>query len=42
MSVSFSPDGKALVSGSLDNTIKLWDVQTGKEITTLNGHDFPV
>jgi energy-coupling factor transporter ATP-binding protein EcfA2 len=38
-SVSFSPDGKTLVSGSDDNTIKLWNVETGKEIRTLKGHD---
>jgi len=37
-SVSFNPDGKTLASGSRDETIKLWDVQTGKEITTLRGH----
>ena len=38
-SVSFSPDGKTLASGSIDKTIKLWDVETGKQITTLLGHD---
>ncbi len=29
-SVSFSPDGKMLVSGSADGTIKVWDVQPAK------------
>ncbi|MCT7964076.1 hypothetical protein NG791_25695 [Laspinema sp. D1] len=38
-SITFSPDGKTLASGSLDTTIKLWDVETGKEIQTLTGHD---
>ncbi|HAX85896.1 MAG TPA: type IV secretion protein Rhs [Cyanobacteria bacterium UBA11370] len=37
-SVSFSPDGKTLASASGDKTIKLWDVATGKQITTLKGH----
>ncbi|GCA74180.1 protein TolB [Microcystis aeruginosa NIES-2520] len=38
-SVNFSLDGKTLVSGSWDNTIKLWNVETGQEIRTLKGHD---
>jgi WD40 repeat protein len=38
LSVSFSPDGKTLASGSFDNSIKLWDITTGKEIRTLQGH----
>jgi WD40 repeat protein len=33
--VAFSPDGKTLASGSFDNTIRFWDVASGKEQTTL-------
>ena len=39
-SVSFSPDGTLLASGSRswDDTIILWDVATRKRIATLEGH----
>ncbi len=37
-----SPDGKTLASGSFDKTIKLWNLETGKEIHTLTGHDYAV
>jgi WD40 repeat protein len=37
-SVTFMPDGKTVLSGSLDNTLKLWDIETGQEIHTLSGH----
>ena len=38
LSVAFAADGKMLASGSDDQTIRLWDVATGKEIRQLNGH----
>ncbi|MFH0883816.1 MAG: hypothetical protein V2A56_12575, partial [bacterium] len=37
-SVTFSPDGATLASGSYDNTIKLWRVSDGSLIRTLRGH----
>jgi WD40 repeat protein len=38
LSVSFSPDGGTLASGSLDATVRLWDVATGTERRVLKGH----
>ena len=35
---TFSSDGKSLVSGSDDTTVKLWDVQTGGVVKTFHGH----
>ena len=32
-SVAFSPDGTRVVSGSDDNTVKIWDSQTGTEVS---------
>jgi WD40 repeat protein len=38
-SVCFSPDGKTVLSGSYDKTIKLWNVETGTCIRTFEGHN---
>ena len=36
--MAFSPDGRYALSGSWDKTLKLWDINTGKEIRTFRGH----
>lgn len=33
-----TPNGKTIISGSDDNTIKLWDIETGECLKTLKGH----
>lgn len=37
--VAFSPDGRFLLSGSMDGTVILWDVESGRKLRTLAGHD---
>ena len=32
-SVAISADGKRVVSGSKDTTVKIWDVETGTEVS---------
>src|SRR5262249_28351117 len=46
-SVAFAPDGRLLATGSLDNTVRLWDVSTSTEgrqaggglLQPLRGHE---
>jgi hypothetical protein len=37
-SIDFSPDGRFIVSGSGDNTGRIWDITSCKEIAQLEGH----
>jgi WD40 repeat protein len=36
--VAIAPDGNTAISASGDNTLKIWDTQTGTEVRTLIGH----
>ena len=36
--VVFSQDGRKIASGSQDNTVRLWDAETGEHLKTLVGH----
>jgi WD40 repeat protein/serine/threonine protein kinase len=41
-SVAFSPDGQRIVTGSWDQTAKVWEAASGKELRTLKGHSAQV
>jgi WD40 repeat protein len=36
--VAFSPDGTRIVTGSFDQTVRIWDTATGTELKVLAGH----
>jgi len=37
-SVAFSPDGNRIVSGSDDESVRVWDAETGEQLRELQGH----
>jgi len=37
--VAVSPDGKYVLTGSLDNTARLWEAASGREIRSFTGHN---
>ncbi|KAJ1477602.1 hypothetical protein T484DRAFT_1820690 [Baffinella frigidus] len=42
LSVSFSPDGKRVVSGSNDTLVKIWNAETGQEgARTRSSYPYP-
>jgi WD40 repeat protein len=40
--VAVTSDGKQVISGSADNTLKVWNLETGEELFTLRGHTLPI
>jgi small GTP-binding protein len=42
LNLAFDPLGGVLAGGSADNTVKLWEAQSGKLLRTLRGHQSPV
>ena len=36
--MAVTPDGQRAVSASWDNTLKVWDLDSGRELRTLEGH----
>ena len=41
-SVAFTPDGGRAVSAGVDESLRLWDLETGRELAALLGHQGPV
>src|SRR5262249_62311824 len=37
--LAVSPDGQLLASGGIDRTVRVWDVEDGRERGLLQGHD---
>ena len=37
--IALSPNGKTIAAGSSDGVVRLWDIETGKVLVKLTGHD---
>ena len=37
-SVAYGPDGRRVLSGSWDKTVRVWGAETGQELLSLKGH----
>ena len=35
---AFSPDGRRVLTGAVDDTLRLWEIETGRCVRTLRGH----
>ena len=42
VAAAFSPDGQRIVTGSYDQTAKVWEAASGRELLTLKGHSAPI
>ena len=40
--VAVTPDGNRAISASLDRTLRVWDLESGQSLYTLEGHKSPV
>ena len=40
--MAVTPDGRYIVSGSWDQTVRVWERDTGKEVQKLTGHQILV
>jgi WD40 repeat protein len=39
LSVAITPDGRRIVSGSDDETVRVWDTSSGAQLAVLRGHE---